>query len=109
MVGDHASGLKWYSIKNYTVRQGEPLDLNYSFLDLNSTDRQSDVKQEQYIVEMDISNKEFIVNTHAFKYDTVASYNTNKSITEIYTYKKVSDITGDGKITLADLSIVLAN
>ena len=55
MVGGHAGGLKWYSKKNYTVGTGDILAPGYSFLDINSTDTGSDIKKEQVIVEMEVS------------------------------------------------------
>jgi hypothetical protein len=77
MVGGHAGGLKWYSLKNYTVTPGDPITLGYSFLDVdsanpahNSDGRGSDVKEEQVIVEMEVSEEEVEVNTYMFKYDT---------------------------------------
>ncbi|SHH74102.1 LPXTG-motif cell wall anchor domain-containing protein [Clostridium collagenovorans DSM 3089] len=82
MVGGHAGGLKWYSKKNYTVGEGDLLAPGYSFLDVNSTDTGSDVKREQVIVEMEISNKELKLNTHMFKYDP----ETDKITTDKYLY-----------------------
>jgi hypothetical protein len=77
MVGGHAGGLKWYSLKNYTVGPGDPLAPGYSFLDVDSANPAhnadgipSDVKQEQVIVEMEVSPTEVEVNTWMFKYDT---------------------------------------
>ncbi|MDR1291966.1 MAG: metallophosphoesterase [Clostridiales Family XIII bacterium] len=77
MVGGHAGGLKWYSLKNYTVTQGDPIALGYSFLDVdsanpthNSDGRGSDVKEEQVVVEMEVSEEDVEVNTYMFKYDT---------------------------------------
>jgi predicted phosphodiesterase len=77
MVGGHAGGLKWYSLKNYTVGPGDPLAPGYSFLDVDSANPAhnadgipSDVKQEQVIVEMTVSPTEVEVNTWMFKYDT---------------------------------------
>ena len=70
MVGGHAGGLKWYSKKNYTVSEGDPLALNYSFLDVNSTDTGSDVKKEQVITMLEVTNERIDVVTYCFKYDT---------------------------------------
>lgn len=42
-------------------------------------------------------------------FDTTPIYDSDKVDTTIYTYTKASDINGDGKITLADLSIALGN
>lgn len=71
MVGGHAGGLKWYSKKpNYTVSPGDPVAPNYSFLDVNSTDDQSDVKQEQWSTEIEVSNNKISIKSYAFKYNT---------------------------------------
>lgn len=70
MVGGHAGGLKWYSSVNYTVTPGDPLAPNYSFLDVNSIKDQSNVKKEQWILEMEVADNEFTLNTYTFKYDT---------------------------------------
>lgn len=71
MVGGHAGGLKWYSPKNYTVSEGDPLALNYSFLDYNSgTQNRSDVKKEQMITMLEVTNEKISVVNYAFKYDT---------------------------------------
>lgn len=82
MVGGHAGALKWYSKKNYTVSEGDPLALNYSFLDVNSTDTGSDVKKEQVITMLEVSNEEISVVTYCFKYDTTLDEIT----TEQYVY-----------------------
>lgn len=82
MVGGHAGGLKWYSKKNYTVSEGDPLTLNYSFLDVNSTDTGSDVKKEQVITEFKMSESTFTMNCYMFKYDT----DTDQITTEKYLY-----------------------
>ena len=82
MVGGHAGGLKWYSKKNYTVSEGDPLALNYSFLDVNSTDTGSDVKKEQVITMLEVSNEEISVVTYCFKYDT----DLDQITTEKYVY-----------------------
>lgn len=82
MVGGHAGGLKWYSKKNYTVSEGDPLALNYSFLDVNSTDTGSDVKKEQVITMLEVSNEQISVVTYNFKYDT----DLDQITTEKYVY-----------------------
>lgn len=82
MVGGHAGGLKWYSKKNYTVGDGDLLSPGYSFLDVNSTDSGSDVKKEQVIVEMEVSENEFTLNSYMFKYDTT----TDTITTDKYLY-----------------------
>ena len=86
MVGGHAGGLKWYSRKNYTVTEGDPLALNYSFLDVNSTDTGSDQKKEQVIVMLEVSNEQIDVISYNFKYDT----NTDTITTEKYVYDEFS-------------------
>lgn len=86
MVGGHAGGLKWYSRKNYTVTDGDPLALNYSFLDVNSTDTGSDVKKEQVITMLEVTNEQINVVTYNFKYDTTADAIT----TEKYVYDSFS-------------------
>lgn len=70
MVGGHAGGLKWYSRKNYIVSPGDPLTPNYSFLDVNSTNDGSDVKQEQWSTEIEVTNTEIKTKTYTLKYDT---------------------------------------
>ena len=86
MVGGHAGGLKWYSKKNYTVSEGDPLALNYSFLDVNSTDTGSDVKKEQVVTMLEVSEEQIDVVTYCFKYDT----NTDSITTEKYVYDEFS-------------------
>lgn len=86
MVGGHAGGLKWYSKKNYTVGNGDLLAPGYSFLDVNSTDTNSDVKKEQVIVEVEVSEDEFTLNTYMFKYDT----NTDTITTDKYLYDSLT-------------------
>lgn len=86
MVGGHAGGLKWYSRKNYTVTEGDPLALNYSFLDVNSTDTGSDEKKEQVIVMLEVSNEQIDVVTYNFKYNT----DTDTITTDKYVYDEFS-------------------
>ena len=86
MVGGHAGGLKWYSRKNYTVSEGDPLALNYSFLDVNSTDTGSDVKKEQVLTMLEVSEDQINVVTYNFKYDTT----TDSITTEKYVYDSFS-------------------
>ena len=40
MVALTAGGLKWYNEKDYTVSPGDPLTLDYEFLDRNSASQQ---------------------------------------------------------------------
>lgn len=86
MVGGHAGGLKWYSQIPYTVGAGDPLVTNYAFLDKNSTDDQGDIKQEQNIVEIEMSNSKFTVNAYMLKYDTA----TDTISTPKYLYDTVT-------------------
>ena len=104
MVGGHAGGLKWYSQKNYTVSDGDPLLPNYAFLDVNSTDTGSDVKKEQVIVEMEVSQDSFTLNTYMFKYDP----NTDTITTEKYLYDTLT-VTRDVQVASiegSDLGVV---
>lgn len=82
MVGGHAGGLKWYSKVNYTVNPGDPIVPNYEFLDVNSINDQSDSKKEQWIVEIEMSNDKFTLNTYAFKYDP----QSDEITTDMYLY-----------------------
>lgn len=74
MVGGHAGGLKWYAKKNYTVTEGDPLTLNYAFLDVNSNDigAGSSVLKEQIITMFTVSSEQVDAVTYAFKYDPAA-------------------------------------
>lgn len=86
MVGGHAGGLKWYSRKNYTVSEGDPLALNYSFLDVNSTDTGSDIKKEQVIVTLHVTEDQIDVVTTNFKYNT----DSDSITTDPYVYDSFS-------------------
>jgi hypothetical protein len=93
MVGGHAGGLKWYSMKNYTVGAGDPIAPGYSFLDVDSANPAhnkdglgSDVKKEQVIVEMEVSETELEVNTYMFKYDAA----TDTVVTPKYLYDSMT-------------------
>jgi hypothetical protein len=115
MVGGHAGGLKWYSRINYAVTQGDPIALGYSFLDVDSANPAensdgigSDVKQEQVIVEMEVSEKEVDVNTYMFKYDT----NSDTITTSKYLYDTMTmtrDISATAGITGPELAVVDAD
>ena len=74
MVGGHAGGLKWYAKKNYTVTEGDPLTLDYAFLDVNSNDigAGSSVLKEQIITMFTVSGEQVDAVTYAFKYDPAA-------------------------------------
>ncbi|MGM9636611.1 MAG: metallophosphoesterase [Eubacteriales bacterium] len=88
MVGGHAGGLKWYSQINYTVSAGDPLALNYSFLDVDSAagDNGSDVLKEQVITTLEVTNEKISVVNYCFKYDTT----TDTITTEMYVYDSFS-------------------
>lgn len=89
MVGGHAGGLKWYSKKNYTVSEGDPLSLNYSFLDVNSTDTGSDVKKEQVITMLEVTNETISVKTTCFKYNTDEdAITTDEYVYDTFTVKR---------------------
>ena len=89
MVGGHAGGLKWYSKKNYTVTENDPLALNYSFLDVNSTDTGSDVKKEQVITMLEVSNETISVKTTFFKYNTDEdAITTDEYVYDTFTVKR---------------------
>lgn len=104
MVGGHAGGLKWYSKKNYTVGNGDPLSPGYSFLDVNSTDTGSDVKKEQVIVEMEVEDNELKVNTYMFKYDP----ETDEITTDKYLYDTVAvskeELNSEYNVSLGNVS-----
>lgn len=89
MVGGHAGGLKWYSKKNYTVTENDPLALNYSFLDVNSTDTGSDVKKEQVITMLEVSKETISVKTTFFKYNTDEdAITTDEYVYDTFTVKR---------------------
>lgn len=71
-VGGHAGGLKWYSAKNYTVGEDDPLLPNYEFLDLDSAllgDNATDKTHETMYTIIEASEGELKTTTYAFKYD----------------------------------------
>lgn len=88
MVGGHAGGLKWYSMKDYTVSEGDPLLPNYEFLDVNSADGEngSDKTQKQVYTIFEVSDSEITSTTYMFKYDT----ETDTITTEPYVYDTVT-------------------
>lgn len=89
MVGGHAGGLKWYSRKNYTVGEGDPLSLNYEFLDVNSTDTGSDIKKEQVITVLEVSPDTINSVTYNFKYDTeLDQITTEKYVYDQFTLRR---------------------
>jgi len=86
MVGGHAGGLKWYDRKNYTVSEGDPIALNYDFLDVNSAAMNSAGKKEQVMTTFTVSDEKVEVKTTNFKYDTAKDEIT----TDEYTYDSFS-------------------
>lgn len=98
MVGGHAGGLKWYSPVKYTVTEGDPLALNYSFLDVNSAlaDNPSYNSKEQVITLITVSEDKISSKTINFKYDMT----TDEITTAPYTYDEFSIV----KDTTASIS-----
>ena len=95
MIGGHAGGLKWYERKNYSVTPGDPLIPGYSFLDVDSAGIQpdgglgSEVKQEQVIVSLEVTNEEITVTTTMFKYNTTSdSITTPEYVFDSFTVKR---------------------
>lgn len=82
VVGGHAGGLKWYSQKDYTVEEGDPLLPNYEFLDKNSTDDGSDIKKEQVYTIFEVTEDTLTSTTYMLKYDT----DKDEVTTEPYVY-----------------------
>ncbi|MDR1570921.1 MAG: metallophosphoesterase [Clostridiales Family XIII bacterium] len=99
MIGGHAGGLKWYSMKNYAVTPGDPLIPGYAFLDVDSANpahnedgRGSDSKQEQVIVELEVSEEKVDINCYMFKYDTASdTITTQKYLYDSLTVMKAGD------------------
>ena len=108
MIGGHAGGLKWYERINYNVTPGDPLLSGYSFLDVDSAGIQpngalgSEIKQEQVIVALEVSNDEITVNTTMFKYDVNSdSITTPEYVFDSFTVKRdVSEETGGNSLTV---------
>jgi predicted phosphodiesterase len=109
MIGGHAGGLKWYSLKDYTVGEGDPLIANYAFLDVdsaktgngisgnpgNSITYGSDVAQEQVIVEFEVAQNQVVISCWMFKYDQASGAGTGATgtdaiITPKYLYDRVT-------------------
>ncbi len=70
-VGGHAGGLKWYSAKDYTVGEGDPLLPNYEFLDVDSATcaNPTDESHETMYTIVEATNDQITTTTYAFKYD----------------------------------------
>ena len=97
MVGGHAGGLKWYHKKDYTVTDGDPLAPNYSFLDKNSVDDGSDVKQEQTYTIFEVTNSEITAKTYNLKYNTDSdSITTDKYLYDSITLTRKVDTSDAG-------------
>ena len=95
MIGGHAGGLKWYERINYNVTPGDPLLPGYTYLDVNSAGIQADggpgseVKQEQVIVLLEVSNDEVTVTTSMFKYNTSSdTITTPEYVYDSFTVKR---------------------
>ena len=95
MIGGHAGGLKWYERVNYNVTPGDPLLPGYTFLDIDSAGIQpdgglgSEVKQEQVIVSLEVSDKEVSVITTMFKYNTTSdTITTPEYVYDSFTVKR---------------------
>ncbi|MDR1952894.1 MAG: metallophosphoesterase [Clostridiales Family XIII bacterium] len=119
MIGGHAGGLKWYSWKNYAVGAEDPIAPGYTFLDIDSASTDynfdgvedgpgSDVKQEQVIVEMEVSETEVEVKTYMFKYNTDSdTITTPKYLYDTMTM--VRDEPVSAEITGSELAVVDTN
>lgn len=68
------------------VTAGDPLTPNYSFLDKNSTDDGSDIKQEQTYTVFEVTNSEITAKTYNFKYDT----DTDEITKDKYLYDSIT-------------------
>jgi hypothetical protein len=98
MIGGHAGGLKWYSRISYTPAPGDPITAGYSFLDIDSANVAdnfdgigSDVKQEQVIVELEVTEAAVEINTYMFKYDTDSdAITTDKYLYDSFTVTRGS-------------------
>ena len=95
MIGGHAGGLKWYERINYNVTPGDPLLPGYTYLDVDSAGIQADgslgseVKQEQVIVSLAVSNDEVSVITTMFKYNTDSdTITTQEYVYDSFTVKR---------------------
>ena len=115
MIGGHAGGLKWYERINYSVTPGDPLISGYSFLDVDSAGIQpdgslgSEVKQEQVIVALEVSNDEITVNTTMFKYDVNSdSITTPEYLFDSFTVKRneSEETEGNSLIVTTDANLV---
>lgn len=104
MVGGHAGGLKWYSKKEYTVEEGDPLLPNYQFLDKNSTDDGSDVKKEQVYTIFNVTKDSITSTTYMLKYDT----DTDAITTAPYVYDTFT-ITRNPVTNISDTTITKLN
>ena len=90
-VGGHAGGLKWYSAKDYTVGEGDPLLPNYEFLDVDSATcaNPTDESHETMYTIVEATNDQITTTTYAFKYDQ-----TTHQVTEeprVYGYTDIEE------------------
>ena len=99
MIGGHAGGLKWYERINYNVSNGDPLLPGYTYLDVNSAGIQADggpgseVKQEQVIVSLEVSNGEVNITTTMFKYNTSSdAITTPEYVYDSFTVKRETSL-----------------
>jgi hypothetical protein len=95
MVAEHAGGLKWYQPKAYTVTDGDPIALNYEFLDKNSSteDSASYMKKEQTYVIVEMRPEEAHFTAYKFKYDAA----TDAITTEPYVYDQFTILKGQSQ------------
>ncbi len=82
MVGNHPGGLKWYEAVNYDITPGDPIAPDYEFLDVNSTDDESNVKQEQTYTVVKVYDNRIEFTAYMFKYDV----DSDTIVTEPYIY-----------------------
>ena len=92
MVALTAGGLKWYNERDYTVSPGDPLTLDYGFLDRNSASPEgsllnpegpeTDITKETAYVTVSVAPDSVTFSTYLFKYDQ----NQNKMTEEPYLY-----------------------
>jgi LPXTG-motif cell wall-anchored protein len=101
MVALTAGGLKWYNEKDYTVSPGDPLTLDYQFLDRNSAKPtgdplnpqgpESDIEKESAYVTVSVEPNSVTFNTYAFKYDQTKNEITKMPyLYDTYTIKKTA-------------------
>ena len=95
LVAEHAGGLKWYSTRNYTPSDNDPIAPAYGFLDINSADSKhpeiadpnyytisSTWLYDQTFVEIEASETEVHFVTYKLNYDF--SFNQLKKDLNVY-------------------------